>query len=386
MGLFSRNIFQSRPKLVLLVDVPSGSVSASLALAYGKKVHLSAIATSSSSVLKRPLRLALRASLEALSRDIHQNQLPLPKEAVVLFTSPSYRSATEIIRYEETSDFKITPELVQKLLDAHYEKVSSKEVISEAHLIGTVVNGYRTQEPYGLFGKTLELFVLKSSLEEKSASTVRDEIGKFFHVPVYLEPFALALGVSLRQASPALEKGAHLVIHMSSRATEMLFFEEGILLESASFPVGSQDLLTSIGRSLRTTLQVLKDKLRLSYKGHGKLSADILRISGREWASLFEKAGEMLIERSPHPDGVTLIAPEEVLLPLESLIKESFLFHRGGRRGLPMVSLNGDSLKRAVVFPGGNIDGALGVSALFAHTHREPLFLSTGSERKPVLG
>ncbi|HYF10415.1 MAG TPA: hypothetical protein VD967_02305, partial [Candidatus Paceibacterota bacterium] len=222
MGLFSRSIFHSHPKLVLTVDAPSGSVEAALALSHGDKVNIPAMAASTPSAHRRPLRLGLRSALEALSREIHVHGLPHPKEAVVLVSSPSYRASTGIIRYEETADFKVTPALVKKLLEAHFKRGGQDD---GSHLIGTVVNGYRTLEPYGLFGRTLELFVLKSAVERETARHIEAEIRRFFPVPVIVEPLSLALSVNLRRAMPALDKGAHLAVHMSGRATEILLFE-----------------------------------------------------------------------------------------------------------------------------------------------------------------
>ncbi|MCE9644219.1 hypothetical protein K8Q93_03195 [Candidatus Parcubacteria bacterium] len=378
MGLFSRSTFHSHPKLVLTVDAPSGSVEAALALAHGDKVHIPAMAASTLSTERRPLRMGLRSALEALSRDIHAHGLPLPKEAVVLVSSPSYRASTEIIRYEETSDFKVTPALVQKLLEAHFKRGGGES--EGSHLIGTVVNGYRTLEPYGLFGRTLELFVLKSALERETARLIESEILRFFHLPVLVEPLSLALSVSLRTAMPALDKGTHLSVHMSGRATELLHFEEGMLLESASFPIGAQDLFTAISRSLHTTVEVMRDKIRLSHKGHAALSVDLLRLAGKEWVSLFEKASEMITERSPRPESVVLLAPPEILHPLEALIRGSFTYHRGGRRGLPVIPLTGVTLSRSVALPGDLGSATLAIAALFAHTQRSPFLLSTSSE------
>lgn len=381
MGLFSRSTFHSHPKLVLTVDAPSGTVEVALALSHGEKINIPAVAASAPSIHRRPLRMGLRSALEAISREIHTHGLPLPKEAVVLLSSPSYRAATEIIRYEETSDFKVTPTLVKKLLEAHFKR--GKGESDGSHLIGTVVNGYRTMEPYGLFGRTLELFVLKSSLEKETQRLIENEIMRSFHVPVVIEPLSLALSVNMRTALPALEKGAHLAVHMSGRATELLLFEEGVLLESASFPLGSQDLFTAIGRSMRATIEVMRDKIRLSHKGHAALSADLLRISGKEWLSLFEQASEMLTERSLRPDSIILLAPSEILNPLGSLIRSSFAYHRGGRRGTPVIALTGEALSRNVALPGRLGSGTLAIAALFAHTHRSPFLLSTSATNSP---
>ncbi|HYF10068.1 MAG TPA: hypothetical protein VD967_00470, partial [Candidatus Paceibacterota bacterium] len=209
---------------------------------------------------------------------------------------------------------------------------------------------------------------------------IEAEIRRFFPVPVIVEPLSLALSVNLRRAMPALDKGAHLAVHMSGRATEILLFEEGMLLESASFPLGVQDLFTAIGRALRTTVEVMRDKIRLSHRGHAALSADLLRLAGKEWLSLFEKATEMILERSPHPDSLALLAPAEILRPLEALIKGSFTYHRGGRRGIPLIALTGEALSRSVALPGNLGSGTLAIAALFAHTHRSPFLLSTSAE------
>lgn len=382
MGLFSRSTFHSHPKLVLSVDAPSGNVEIALALKHGEKVNIPALSVSTPTTERRPLRMALRSTLEALSRDIHSHGLPLPREAVVLMSSPTYRASTEIIRYEETKDFKITPELVKKLLEAHFKKGAGDN--ESSHLISTVVNGYRTLEPYGLFGRTLELFVLKSSMEKETLRVIENEITKFFHLPVVIEPLSLALAVNLRQAMPAISKGAHLVVYMSGRATELLLFEEGVLLESASFPLGAQDIFTAISRSLKATIEVMRDKLRLSYRGHTSLSKDLLRLSGKEWVSLFEQASEMIMERSTRPSSLLLLAPNEILRPLETLVQNSFIYHHNARKNIPIIALTGEKLSRNISLPPLG-SGALALASLFAHTGRSPFLLSTSSRDEAVL-
>ena len=143
------------------------------------------------------------------------------------------------------------------------KKISDSDIVSLAHevLSSTVetlpgvefekktvtiaLNGYPTQKPEGKRAQTIDLDILRSSIESDVKSAIETELQRLFpHVQTHWHSHTRAALETLRSNSKSARDCT--IIDVGSLSTTILSIRKGLIVESIDVPLGSQEICTRI--------------------------------------------------------------------------------------------------------------------------------------------
>lgn len=190
---------------------------------------------------------------ETLSRGGHF----VPEHVYVSLESPWFTGQTRTIYYSKKDPFSFSQNMAHDLIDEDFSKykTTAEEAFGEPlqvldkSVITTKLNGYATTEPYGKKAREVSIAYYASlspkvfidNLCEDLERVVRGKI-RFFSSPA-------ALSGSLYMTLEHYKK--LLVISIGGEVTELLYLENGILVNTSSFPSGRHFLIRTLGNELK---------------------------------------------------------------------------------------------------------------------------------------
>lgn len=203
---FLENLFhrEGKKESILLIDVGTDSVAgAYVAYEEGKLpavLYTRRIATEPREN-EQPERAMLRA-LDTLEDLLIREGAPALARytgsgtahgIAVALDAPWQKSVIRTDRFEKVEPFLFTRELAAQATKDNGNRVPGKLIVEE-HMIGALLNGYKTQDPYGKRANRVSIIVLASLLEERVAKHVTQSLREAFHT----EQFRMFPGSGLR--------------------------------------------------------------------------------------------------------------------------------------------------------------------------------------------
>lgn len=259
-----------KEKNILVFDIGSSSVSA---LFLSKKENEVA-AFSSFSHLRLPLlenpdfnhieRHARKAIREIAEEIAKKNIKRMPAWIYLVLSVPWYFSETKNVKIVRRETFRVTEELVDKIMEDELELFgrktkeqfeSSKDGIRilEKEKMRFIVNGYPIKNPYGKDTNKLELSIYLSAARNSFITNVEDILKHYFgHAPIKFisEPFSL-FGILSGMINP---KEGYVVVDVGGEVTEIYLIKDGILENTKSFVWGGNLVIRRVASSLNIGL------------------------------------------------------------------------------------------------------------------------------------
>lgn len=250
MGFFARLFGAKRAESVVLVDINANSVAGAYAryeekgaptLLYARRVP---IGTETS---EPDARTMLRALAELGNALTHEGASALIRAAgdgrvhrvLVSMSAPWQKVVLHTEQFEQKVPFVFT----KHLIDAALKKLNAPpvgEVLSDASVIGTTLNGYETHNPYGKRAHRASLIMLASFADERM---IRD-IQKLFRSVYHGTHVSFIANNSLRyQAVRFLfphERDA-LILDVAPRLTSVAIVRGGFMVDRAEVAVQASE-------------------------------------------------------------------------------------------------------------------------------------------------
>lgn len=319
LSLFSRRHKHTVGELVLICDIGSESAGAALALISGKHKPIllaaerAALPFQREPSAKRLRPLMLRALSEAilslLATGIPRAGLSARRlriaEAFYILKSPWCSSRTKTLSLTHSEPFLVTEEIIAELIrhedgstveqDEETEKRDSPArdtgKIFERLMTSSSLNGYRTRVPLGKEASAVSLSFFESRAPRALLRNIADTVCHFIHPRrERFHSYALASFSVVRDAFP--ETGDFLLVHVGGEITEALVVKKGNLLDIASFPSGSNQLIRTLcgatGPASASGLFALAREKRLDIAREKKTAA-ACRAVGDDWSLHFSR-------------------------------------------------------------------------------------------------
>ena len=134
---------------------------------------------------------AMLRALSVLGDDLIRQGAPILARALgtgsanqilVSIGAPWQETTVRTIDFEEAEPFVFTKGLVsEKLKESINTPVSTKKMLVDNSIIGTVLNGYETHKPYGRKVHRARIIVLTSLIEEKVAQDITTMLRGLYH-------------------------------------------------------------------------------------------------------------------------------------------------------------------------------------------------------------
>ncbi len=246
----------------------------------------------------------------------------------VVLASPWYISETKIISIKKAKKFVFTEtmqnEFIAKEISDYKQllvkrnKVGYDEALSvvESEIINVCLNGYDTVAPLGKEAYDIKLALYLSVSHEKILKTITDKLLSFSpNANITFHSFPLAYFSAVRDLYP--KNHDFLLLDVSGEITDVSLVRRGVLLETASFPLGRNFLLRRVAIGLKRTLPEAFSLLSLSQRNelHQNEKEKFTKIFFKvkdEWLGAFQKvladlSGELYV-----PGEIFLAADDDV--------------------------------------------------------------------------
>jgi hypothetical protein len=165
-------------------------------------------------------------------------------------------------------------------------------------MINIKLNGYETSEPVGKKAHRIDIPFFISGVGESILDTIQQTVAKHFNFRKSIEhSFALLSYSTIRDVFAAEQ--SFLTIDINGELTDISIVKNGILLHTASFPLGINSIIRHISRTLKSTPVVAESLIQMYLDGkvEDERSAQIRTIFDdiqKEWTGLFHVALEDL--------------------------------------------------------------------------------------------
>lgn len=233
---------KKRAESVVLIDVGTASVAGAYAR-YGKKEQPTLLYTRRFPVEMRgneAPEVAMLRALQILGTTLIKEGAPVLARATgsgsadnifVSIDAPWQTTSVRVEDFEQKTPFVFTKNLVAKELEKRRAAVSGK-IIADESVIGTILNGYETNDPYGKKAHRASIVVLTSSIDEKVARGILSTLQSLYHTRRIL-PIA---GDSLRYQAMRMafphERDA-LIIDATSPLTSIALIRKNLFVAMA---------------------------------------------------------------------------------------------------------------------------------------------------------
>lgn len=336
-------------RIILFFDIGRGNCRGALAAALpGKPLAIFHRVAGEERITVREYAKALPvalASLSAVLEDLSKTLISLAasgnyaltvEEVTCLLASPYYLAKTSTARFHQEKPFTVTRPLVDTIIREAERKMKEAMIRQNPEVLGDgktsilskkivrmLANGYAVKDPYGKSVKTLEISFFETEIATQVEQAIRQNILRFFNVPVRIESLALGAWMSVRQLFPELKE--FLAVSVGKSVTEISLAREYSLAENTSFPYGKHLIVRHIARKLHTTPESALFRLTLLQEGKiseeekQKLIAPIDDAKS-EWLLFFEDAAVSIAGTNALPPFVVLFVDGDPKGTLTDLI------------------------------------------------------------------
>jgi hypothetical protein len=201
------------------------------------------------------------------------------RHVLYAFSSPWAASQTKIASIENPEPVTITREMVQNVI-AKAEKSFESEVVDPTHnselkdklsvienrIIQIRLNGYEATEPYGKKAKRVDVSFFISLVPKMVIDRVSDaSLGALHSHDTHFTSAQLASYSALREIFSGRQ--GFIVLDIGGEVSDVSVIKNGLILETASFPLGRNFLTRRVSRALSVTNDGALSLLRLYYGG-----------------------------------------------------------------------------------------------------------------------
>src|SRR3989344_8905766 len=191
MSFFSNIFNPTHAESLVLIDISAGSVA-------GAYAHYKDDETPSILYTRRlpievregePHKNAMLRALEILVNALIREGAPVLARAtgsgradtiLVSVDAPWQETKVRTEYFERKTPFTFTKRMVATALEKTSITAEGKVLVDES-IIGTILNGYETREPYGKKVHRASILILTSFIDEKTSESIAQTLGKLFH-------------------------------------------------------------------------------------------------------------------------------------------------------------------------------------------------------------
>lgn len=258
--LFSSFLKKTHGDDLVIFDIGSGSVGAAVIsleknskpyIKYVKRVPL----PTKERIQARTLVTETLNAIKEISADIRNERKHAHKIALVL-SSPWHISHTKTVSVTKDEPFTITNSLINEITEAETEKITKEQdadlKLVESNVANVKVNGYSTLLPQGKIANKLDLSLYVSLAPLSFLNKIENEIQKSFSVKsisYHSFPF-----ISLSTIQKIFHEDQDFIfIDIAGEITDVAAVRNGVMMGTASFPVGINTLVRKVSDRFKIT-------------------------------------------------------------------------------------------------------------------------------------
>lgn len=253
---------------VVLIDIGSSSVGGAyahyedgkpVAMYYSVRQDIEQRTTESAN---EDIGTAMLRTLEAVCTELIEKGAPtLRRETgsghaasvVVSVAAPWQETKVRTETIAPGKSFVFTRSLLSEVVSSH-EQIPEGRVRSGESVIATILNGYEIRNPIGMRAKRAEVVILSSTLDSQITKEIQKRVRHFYHTHnITFAAFAPIAYAVMRELYP--HEKDFLVLDVSGEGTDLAFVKNGLLVDVATTPHGTNALLTATRTAERMTVE-----------------------------------------------------------------------------------------------------------------------------------
>lgn len=304
------------------------------------------------------------------------------KHIYYVFASPWSVTQTKVVSIKKSQPFVLTKEMVDAVIDEQ-EKIFERDTLGnnglidklqaiEKRVIQVKLNGYEVADPYGREATSADVSLFVSIIPKAVVSKVFDVSMTTYHPKdTSVFSFPLASFSTLRDVFHA--ESDFIFLDVGGELTDISVVKDGLIIETASFPLGRNFLLRRLSKGLSKSPEEAASLIKLYHEGSAEASVEdklkpLLLQASEEWLGSLGEVLSKISARTPLPTSMfAVINNDFVSFFMRALRGEKVSQFSAVEVPLSVVLVNHDKLKRAVSFgKHANKDPFIAILAAFA--------------------
>ena len=287
------------------------------------------------------------------------------KRVFYVFASPWSVTQTKIASIRKPEPFVLTKEMVNAVIDEQ-EKIFEKETLGKEELIDKLqaiekrviqvkLNGYEVSDPYGREATTADISLFVSIIPKAVVSKVFDVSMTTYHPKdTSVFSFPLASFSTLRDVFHT--ENDFIFLDVGGELSDISIIKDGLILETASFPLGRNFLLRKLAKTLSKSSEEAASLIKLYHEGGAETSLEeklkpIMLEASEEWLGALGSVLSKMSVRSSLPTNMfAVINNDFVPFFMKALRSERVSEFSMVDVPLTVTLVNYDKLKAAVLF------------------------------------
>ncbi|MEN9582117.1 MAG: hypothetical protein RL641_71 [Candidatus Parcubacteria bacterium] len=236
---------------------------------------------------------------EILSRGGHFT----PEHIYISLESPWFTGQTRTIYYSKKTPFIFTENISHSLIDQDFKqyKTEAEEAFGEKlqmldkSVIVTKLNGFQVSSPIGKKAREVSISYYASLSPKLFLDNLCEDLEKVLRGKIRFFSSSASLAGALYMTLERYKK--LLVVSIGGEVTEVLYLENGILINNSTFPSGRNFLLKTLGNELKQNPLEIFSLLNLCSAGraHENVTRKVDQIVG-----VVEKVWRKQLRKSVH--------------------------------------------------------------------------------------
>ncbi|HEY0908026.1 MAG TPA: hypothetical protein VGE35_01615 [Candidatus Paceibacterota bacterium] len=356
------SLFSSKPELGIVFHVGSSSVSAGLMrLRRGKTPQVLHVAREDIPYRDQaqPERF-LGDMLDALKK-VNANLARFgfgeyeTRRIFYTFSSPWAVTQTKVAVVAKPEGFTLTKKLVSSIV-AEQEKLFEKEMLGsnnladklhvlEKRVVQIKVNGEEVANPYGKKAVLAEISLFISLMPRAVIDRVFDVSMSAYH-PKQMGAYSFPLASFSAIRDVFHDQRDFAIIDVGSELSDISVIKDGLILETASFPLGRHFLARKMARAFLMTPDEAASLVRLYHQGHAEAALEaqlqpVIAQASIEWSAALKKTLASVSQKK---------APSQIFAIIDNDFSDFFMKAITMDTNSKVTLLNFDSLRSAVEF------------------------------------
>jgi len=274
MGLFGKLFNKERNETVALIDIGAETISGAYVRYAGKQtpailytshvpIEIQKEKAHSEAMLRAVEILATTMSKEGVAAVVRATKKGVTDSVLVSVDAPWQETVIKVEHIQQETAFTFTERMALEVLKKVSPRVEGM-VYSESKIIGSVLNGYVTPDPYGKQVRHAEIVILTSLIDEGVDKKVRELLHDLFGAKICLMTGAALRYQAMRVAFP--HENDVIVLDVTATFPEIALIRKGMLMATAYSSQKNRKSSALTAATLKSELQVIAEAYPLPRK------------------------------------------------------------------------------------------------------------------------
>jgi cell division ATPase FtsA len=275
-------------------------------------------------------------TIEEVARFLESKHLGSPKDIVCVLGAPWYTAHTRTVLIQEQTPFvfskKFADALVAKELDLIQKElnITSDQMLLENKTVSIRLNGYETAEPLNKKTKNVSLSLFTSFMPKDVHDLIQQKMHTFFHRIPVVHTSLFSHTTLLKDMFP--DDRDYVLVDVSGETTECSIMRDGVLIESHSFPIGTNHIVRAIMQAEKKSYTLAQQLFTMYLTDvlhgvHNERIDALLSVVRLDWQNNIQQIFGLFAKRLLLPDQIFLFGNKHTMSWYQDILDTDVFHH-----------------------------------------------------------